>query len=54
MKCRCGAPSVRKALVLANELRTIDYEARHAEQFDVCPPEALQHIRGIAEALLRG
>jgi hypothetical protein len=40
--------------VLANELRTIDYAARRAEKFDQCPPDVLQRIRDIAEALLRG
>ncbi|PKU21730.1 type II toxin-antitoxin system PemK/MazF family toxin [Telmatospirillum siberiense] len=42
-----------KGVALANELRTIDYAARQAEKFDVCPAEALARIRDIGEALLR-
>lgn len=43
-----------KGVVLANELRRIDYAARRAEKFDECPPEVLQRIRDIAEAVVRG
>jgi len=43
-----------KGVVLANELRAIDYAARRAEKFDTCPPEVLQRIRDIGEALIRG
>jgi mRNA interferase MazF len=43
-----------KGVVLANELRTIDYAARRAEKFDECPPDVLQRIRDIAEALVKG
>jgi mRNA interferase MazF len=43
-----------KGVVLANELRSIDYVARRAEKFDACPPDVLQRIRDIAEALIRG
>ncbi len=42
-----------KGVALANELRTIDYAARQAEKFDVCPVDALERIRDIGEALLR-
>ena len=43
-----------KGVVLANELRTIDYAARGAEKFDDCPPDVLRRVRDIAEALVRG
>jgi len=42
-----------KGVALANELRSIDYEARQAEKFDICPGEALARIRDIGETLLR-
>jgi mRNA interferase MazF len=42
-----------KGVALANELRTIDYAARRAEKFDVCPADTLERIRDIGEALLR-
>lgn len=42
-----------KGVALANELRTIDYEARHAERFDTCPPAVLDRILRIALALLK-
>jgi hypothetical protein len=38
----------------ANELRSIDDATRRAETFDKCPPDVLQRIRDIAEALVRG
>lgn len=43
-----------KGVVPANELRSIDYAACHVEKFDDCPPDVLQRIRDIAEALVRG
>jgi mRNA interferase MazF len=41
-------------VMLANELRTVDYAARRAEKFDTCPPDVLADVRAIAEALVRG
>ncbi|CAO3376069.1 type II toxin-antitoxin system PemK/MazF family toxin [Azospirillum argentinense] len=43
-----------KGVVLANELRTVDYAARNAEKFDRCPSDVLRAIRDIGEALVRG
>jgi mRNA interferase MazF len=43
-----------KGVILANELRTVDYSARRAEKFDTCPPDVLADVRAIAEALVRG
>lgn len=43
-----------KGVVLANELRTVDYAARNTEKFDVCPADVLQQVRDIGEALVRG
>jgi mRNA interferase MazF len=43
-----------KGVVLANELRSIDYAARQAQKFDTCPADVLQRIRDIAEALIKG
>jgi mRNA interferase MazF len=43
-----------KGVALANELRSIDFIARRAEKYDDCPPEMLQRIRDVAEALIRG
>ena len=42
-----------KGVALANELQTIDYEARNVERFDVCPPAVLERILDIGMALLR-
>ncbi|MBM3569147.1 MAG: mRNA-degrading endonuclease [Alphaproteobacteria bacterium] len=43
-----------KGVVLANELRTIDYAARAARKFDDCPREVLERVQAIAEAVVRG
>jgi mRNA interferase MazF len=43
-----------KGVVLANELRTIDYQARNVQKFDDCPPEVLRGVQAIAEAIVKG
>lgn len=43
-----------KGVALANELRTIDYEARNTDRFDTCPQAVLDRILDIAFALLAG
>jgi mRNA interferase MazF len=43
-----------KGVVLANELRSIDYAARNATPFDQCPDAVLERILDIAHAILRG
>jgi mRNA interferase MazF len=43
-----------KGVILANELRTIDYQARNVRKFDDCPPEALLSVQAIAEAIVKG
>ncbi len=43
-----------KGVILANELRTVDYAARRAEKFDSCPEDVLAEVRLIAEAIVRG
>ena len=43
-----------KGVALANELRSIDYQARKVQKFDVCPAEVLVAVQVIAEALFRG
>jgi len=43
-----------KGVALANELRTIDYEARNVERFDSCPSAVLERILDIGFALLEG
>ena len=43
-----------KGVALANELRTIDYQARNVERFDICPPAVLERILDIGFALLKG
>lgn len=43
-----------RGVALANELRSIDFVARHAEKFDDCPADVLRLIRGIAYALING
>ncbi len=48
-----GARTV-KGVALANELRSIDYAARNADKFDTGPADALEHIREIGEAVVRG
>ena len=48
-----GARKAR-GVALANELRTIDYQARNVEQFDICPPTVFERILDIAFALLKG
>lgn len=42
-----------KGVVLAHELRTIDYMARNTQKFDTCPETVLEEVRLIAESLLR-
>ena len=48
-----GARKAR-GVILANELRSVDYASRRAERFDICPADALAEVRTIAEALIRG
>lgn len=43
-----------KGVALANELRSIDYQARLAQKFDDCPADVLERVQLIAEALVRG
>lgn len=43
-----------KGVVLANELRTVDYAARNIQKFDDCPPDVLREVREIAEAVVKG
>ena len=43
-----------KGVILANELRTIDYEARNVQKFDDCPLDVLRQVLAIAEAIVRG
>lgn len=43
-----------KGVILANELRSIDYEARAVQKFDDCPAEVLIAAQVIAEALIKG
>lgn len=45
--------SKAKGVVLANELRTIDYAARKSALFDFCPAPVLKRIIDIADALLK-
>lgn len=42
-----------KGVVLANELRSIDFAARNADLFDRCPDAVFERILDIAFALLR-
>jgi mRNA interferase MazF len=60
-KAKCGSFEVAirgakkaKGVILANELRSVDYASRRAEKFDTCPAEALADARAIAEALIKG
>jgi mRNA interferase MazF len=46
-----GASKAR-GVALANELRTVDFAARDAVRFDICPAPVLQAILDIARALL--
>ena len=43
-----------KGVALANEMRTIDHQARRVERFDTCPATAFERILHIAFALLTG
>jgi mRNA interferase MazF len=43
-----------KGVVLANELRSVDYTARRVERFDACPGDVLDRVTAIATALVRG
>jgi len=48
-----GAGRVR-GYALANELRTLDCDARKVEKADVCPADTLARIKAIAIALIEG
>lgn len=43
-----------KGVILANELRTVDYAARNAQPFDKCPADLLAQVRLIATAVVNG